>query len=210
MKPRDIVKTVGCIFIALGLFIVIGSLYINIRQQAMKKSAIAEFKNRVVASETILEEHPIDGTTSELTEGALQGGSAAVEGDILYMLRIPCIDSENPVREGVSAGVLADSLGHEPDTAYIGEGGNCVIAGHRNYSFGSFFNRLNEVKEGDMIYVDTATDSYSYTVVEIKVVEPEDLSVLEPTDTETLTLYTCTPLYLATHRLVIIANRIED
>ena len=211
MKPRDIVKTVGCIFIALGLFIVIGSLYINIRQQAMKKSAIAEFRNMVVASETILEEYPIDGTTPELTEeDASQGGSAAVEGDILYMLRIPCIDSENPVREGVSAGVLADSLGHEPDTAYIGEGGNCVIAGHRNYSFGSFFNRLNEVKEGDTIYVDTATDSYSYTVVSVKVVEPEDLSVLEPTDAETLTLYTCTPLYLATHRLVIIANRIED
>ena len=211
MKSRYIVKIIGCIFIALGIFIVIGSLYINIRQQAMKKSAIAEFKNMVVASETILEEHPIDGTTPELTEeDASQGGSVAVEGDILYMLRIPCIDSENPVREGVSAGVLADSLGHEPDTAYIGEGGNCVIAGHRNYSFGSFFNRLNEVKEGDMIYVDTATDSYSYAVVEIKVVEPEDLSVLEPTDTETLTLYTCTPLYLATHRLVIIANRTDD
>lgn len=176
----------------------------------MKKSAIAEFKNMVVASEAVPEEHPIDDVTSELTGVASQGGSAAVEGDILYMLRIPCIDSENPVREGVSAGVLADSLGHEPDTAYIGEGGNCVIAGHRNYSFGSFFNRLNEVKEGDMIYVDTATDSYSYTVVGIKVVEPEDLSVLEPTDTETLTLYTCTPLYLATHRLVIVANRIDD
>lgn len=176
----------------------------------MKKSAIAEFKNMVAASEAVPEEHPIDDVTSELTEVASQGSSAAVEGDILYMLRIPCIDSENPVREGVSAGVLADSLGHEPDTAYIGEGGNCVIAGHRNYSFGSFFNRLNEVKEGDMIYVDTATDSYSYKVVSVKVVEPEDLSVLEPTDTETLTLYTCTPLYLATHRLVIIANRIDD
>ena len=210
MKPRYIVKIIGCIFIALGIFIVIGSLYINIRQQAMKKSAIVEFKNMVVASKAVPEEHPIDDVTSELTEDASQGGSAAVEGDILYMLRIPCIDSENPVREGVSAGVLADSLGHEPDTAYIGEGGNCVIAGHRNYSFGSFFNRLNEVKEGDMIYVDTATDSYSYTVVEIKVVEPENLSVLEPTDNETLTLYTCTPLYLATHRLVIVANRIED
>ena len=69
-----------------------------------------------------------------------------VEGDILYILRIPSIDSENPVREGVSMGVLEDALGHEEDTAYIGAKGNCVIAGHRNYNFGQFFNRLDEVE----------------------------------------------------------------
>ncbi|MBR6308216.1 MAG: class D sortase [Lachnospiraceae bacterium] len=210
MKFRVIIKILGCIFIAAGLFIVVGSMYINFRQQAMKKSAIEEFYDKITIKEVPLESIANDEAISETASEAASAGSTMAEGDILYMLRIPSIDSENPVREGVSAGVLADSLGHEPGTAYIGECGNCVIAGHRNYSFGSFFNRLNEVEIGDTIYVDTATDSFAYIVKEIKVVEPEDLSVLEQTETETLTLYTCTPLYIATHRLVIVAQLKTD
>ena len=186
----------------------------------MRQAAIMDFKNMVSSQNynprRIEDEEENAGDddqseTDKATDEGVNNTDAArpmpSEGDILYVLRIPCIDSENPVREGVSLGVLADSLGHEPGTAFIGEEGNCVIAGHRNYSFGSFFNRLDEVTVGDEIYVDSATFSLCYTVTDIKVVEPEDLSVLEDTDEETLTLYTCTPIYLATHRLVITAKR---
>ena len=213
MKRFKIVKIIGCGFIIAGLVLILGSLVINISQQAVRKAVIAEFKeqiNRSADSEAGANkgEQP---SGSEVTIGAeVQGEespSEPLEGDILCILRIPSIESESPVREGVSGGILADSLGHEPGTAMVGEPGNCVIAGHRNYTFGQFFNRLNEVKIGDNIYVDTATETYSYVVTDIKVVEPEDLSVLESTVTETLTLYTCTPLYLATHRLVIVAER---
>lgn len=216
MKIRIIIKIFGLILIAAGLFIIAGSLYINTRQLAMKKNAVTEFNNMVAERKATAQkspaESPAESDASEPEESvtAAQSGEDVAEGDILYMLRIPSIDSENPVREGVSAGVLADSLGHEPDTAYIGEGGNCVIAGHRNYSFGSFFNRLNEVKIGDVIYVDTVSDSFTYVADEIMVVEPEDLSVLLPADEDILTLYTCTPLYIATHRLVIVAHRMTE
>ena len=88
--------------------------------------------------------------------------------------------------------------------------GNCVIAGHRNYTFGTYFNRLNEVQVGDMIYFDTRTETYAYQVSEIQVVEPDDLEILDDRDSEQLTLYTCTPLYIATHRLVVIADRVEE
>ena len=212
MKHKIIIKIFGWIFIAAGLIIIVGSLYINLRQQAMKESAVTEFNNMVAERKATAQEDPAESDASEPEENVVQAQSdeEVTEGDILYMLRIPSIDSENPVREGVSADVLADSLGHEPDTAYIGEGGNCVIAGHRNYSFGSFFNRLNEVKIGDVIYVDTVSDSFAYVVDEIMVVEPEDLSVLLPSDEDILTLYTCTPLYIATHRLVIVAHRMTE
>ena len=90
-----------------------------------------------------------------------------------------------------------------------GEEGNCVIAGHRNYNFGKFFNRLDEVEENDLIYIDSPTQTYTYVVKEIKVVEPTDVEILDPVEgKQQLTLYTCTPLYIATHRLVIIAERI--
>ena len=187
----------------------------------MRQAAITEFKNMISSKafkpQTLEGEEESVAITDDIreekdtTKEGEDNTNAAItmpsEGDILYMLRIPCIDSENPVREGVSLGVLADSLGHEPGTAFIGEEGNCVIAGHRNYSFGSFFNRLDEVSIGDQIYVDTEDGSLCYTVFDITVVEPDDLSILEDTGEETLTLYTCMPLYLATHRLVIVAKR---
>jgi len=193
MNKTVLKKTIGLILIALGLGILLSSIALNVRQYVSKKNTVKTFKEML--------------TDTEADEPS--AGNPAVTGDMLYILRIPAIDSENPVREGVTNSVLADSLGHESGTGYIGENGNCVIAGHRNYTFGKFFNRLNEVEVNDLIYVDTADETYTYAVKEIKVVEPEDLSVLESTpDKETLTLYTCTPIYIATHRLVIIAERI--
>ena len=193
MNKTVLKKTIGLILIALGLGILLSSIALNVRQYVSKKNTVKAFEEMVADSDA---EKPT-------------AGNPAVTGDMLYILRIPSIDSENPVREGVTNSVLADSLGHESGTGYIGEAGNCVIAGHRNYTFGKFFNRLDEVELNDLIYVDTADDTYTYVVKAIKVVEPDDLSVLEDTpDSETLTLYTCTPIYIATHRLVIIAERI--
>ncbi len=203
MKRRSIFRFIGYMFITAGVLLILGCLFINIKQQIMRKVALEEFKTKIE------EAYNSEETFDESSEPEIiPGGNEAVEGDILYILRIPSIDSENPVREGVSMGVLEDALGHEEDTAYIGAKGNCVIAGHRNYNFGQFFNRLDEVQVNDLIYVDTAKQTFSYVVTDIKVVEPTDLSVLEPTEEEVLTLYTCTPIYIATHRLVITAERI--
>ena len=195
MKNKSFVKLLtGIILMSLGCGVILSSVLVNIKQHVSQEKLISEFKESVVQSESA---DVVDEPTTE---------NPAIAGDVLYNLRIPAIESENPVREGVSKGVLADSLGHEPDTAYIGEQGNCVIAGHRNYTFGKFFNRLDEVKKGDLIYVDTRTGTKEYAVTEIKVVEPTEVSVLEDTGVEQLTLYTCTPIYVATHRLVIIAR----
>ncbi|MBP5659730.1 MAG: sortase [Lachnospiraceae bacterium] len=165
MKTK-LIRLVGSVLIISGLFLFLGSLFINVRQQAMKKKALEEFKEQIAHNESFFKEVPIEagpseGTSIPVTEQETEEeAEAPSEGDILCILRIPCIDSENPVREGVSGGVLADSLGHEPETSMVGDKGNCVIAGHRNYTFGQYFNRLNEVSLGDMIYVDTATDTY--------------------------------------------------
>ena len=207
---RKIINLVGGLLIIIGLLVVFGSLILNIEQRAMQDVAIAEFKAEMRNNEKPIE---VDDKTTDVTHEETEDKNESenvptpIEGEILCILRIPCIESESPVREGVSQGVLADSLGHEPDTAAVGEVGNCVIAGHRNYSFGKYFNRLDEVNIGDLIYIDTLDETLSYEVTGIKVVEPTDLSVLDQTDEEILTLYTCTPIYIGTHRLVITAKR---
>ena len=69
----------------------------------------------------------------------MKSSDDSLPGDMLYMLRIPSIDSENPVREGIDGAVLKDSLGHDTNSSYAGTNGKCVIAGHRNYTFNFFF-----------------------------------------------------------------------
>ncbi len=225
-----IMKAAGVILLAAGVFLVAISILLNLLQYSAAREEIREYKAVLAHSEAESESaHLVSGgeTKSEndtinsqikqddmgadeemRQEEPLEAKEQQKEGvaEPLYILRIPKIDSENLVREGTTGSVLADALGHEPGTALIGEGGNCVIAGHRNYSFGKFFNRLGEVEVGDEIYVDAPEGTYSYRVSEIKVVEPDQVEILDETDEEQLTLYTCTPIYIATHRLVIIAK----
>ena len=199
-------RITGAVLLVFGLFLIIASISINVIQAREKESALASF----------YEAQPIPEAEGLSDDGlktvSLEDGDDTLFGtdDILYVVRIPKIDSKEPVKEGTNKSALSASLGHEPDTASPGEVGNCVIAGHRNYNFGKYFNRLDEVEVGDEIFVDTRDTTYKYKVSEIKVVNPEDIEILDPTDDEQLTLYTCTPIYIATHRLVVIAKRTEE
>ena len=88
-----------------------------------------------------------------------------------------------------------------------GETGNAVIAGHRD----TFFRPLRNVRLGDEIFVDTPQGHIEYRVTSLRVVHPRDLSVLDPTDDEVLTLITCYPFTLlgsAPDRFIVRAARI--
>ena len=211
-------KAAGIIILAAGLLLIGASLLLNYLQYSTSSRAVKEFKEDLTINEavtvtesganvTVLDAQKPSFEEKELSTPKFTKETPASTNDALYVLRIPRIDSENLVREGVGKAVLRDALGHDPRTSYIGEGGNCVIAGHRNYSFGKFFNRLNEVEIGDEIYVDAPEGTYNYRVTEVKVVTPDQVEILNNTEDEQITLYTCTPIYIATHRLVIIAKR---
>ena len=193
MKKR---KVFGCILACAGAALLFGSLGLNLYQHHTAEEMIESFYEQTESQ-------------SEMTSDT-QEDTKEEESDVLCVLRIPKIDSTNPVVEGTSSSSLSAALGHETSTAYPGEVGNCVIAGHRNYTFGKFFNRLDEIEIGDLLYIDVEDDTYTYEVTEVKVVEPTEVEILESDgETEQLTLYTCTPIYVATHRLVIVAERVE-
>lgn len=205
---RRMRRPIGIVLILLGILLIGGSLVNNIAQRMAKDRAIAEFEKLRVISQNAMDDRETAGENAAGTDED-EGGTDLDDG-VICMLRIPDIDSEEPVKDGSSRGVLAAALGHMEGTAYPGETGNCVIAGHRNYSFGKFFNRLDEVAVGDLIYIDTLDATYTYQVREIKVVEPDALEILDETENEQLTLFTCTPIYIASHRLVVIADRVTD
>ncbi|MCL2499787.1 MAG: class D sortase [Defluviitaleaceae bacterium] len=127
------------------------------------------------------------------------------------ILTIDRIGLKLPIMDGVKEPELRIAPGHIPQTAVIGEIGNAVIAGHRNYTFGSMFNRLNEMENGDVIGFQAMSGQYmAFEVFEILVITPDNqIAFIQPQNESIITLYTCTPIREATHRLLVRAKKIE-
>jgi sortase A len=120
-------------------------------------------------------------------------------------LIIPAIKVDVPVVEGVDWEQLKKGAGHLIGSANPGERGNVFIAGH-NDIYGEIFRDLEELKIGDEILVYAGQQNFRYIVRATRIVEPDDLSVMEPTSTPILTLLTCYPYMIDSHRLVVIAE----
>src|SRR5207344_2603970 len=104
---------------------------------------------------------------------------------------IPKIRLEVAVLPGTDDHTLDRGAGHIEDTPQPGAAGNSGIAGHRD----GFFRGLQDIAAGDAIELDTLEGTHVYRVERTWVVEPEDVSVLDPTPTRALTLVTCYPFY---------------
>lgn len=109
----------------------------------------------------------------------------------LAVLRIPKIRLEVAVLRGTDDFTLNRAVGHIDDTALPGTDGNSGIAGHRD----GFFRGLKDIGPEDVIELETVRGKEVYRVERIWVVDPEDVSVLDPTPTRSLTLVTCYPFY---------------
>jgi sortase A len=109
----------------------------------------------------------------------------------LAVLRISKVHLEVPVLEGTDDLVLNRGVGHIAGTVRPGEAGNIGIAGHRD----GFFRVLKDVRPGDTIELETPTRADTFVVEQIVLVDPDDVSVLQPRSVSSLTLVTCYPFY---------------
>lgn len=125
---------------------------------------------------------------------------------IIGILKIPKLDLRVAIGEGSDNDSMRYTVGHFPNTSKPGEQGNFAVIGHRSYRYGQFFNRLDELKKGDLLEVKSGKHTYTYKVTESVVVKPEDTWILDDTANATITLVTCTPVRIATHRLVVRGN----
>jgi len=112
------------------------------------------------------------------------------------------------VVEGDDGKTLRRAAGHVPGTALPGQSGNVGITAHRD----TFFRPLRNIQLDDLITITTLQGEYRYRVVSTKVVNPEDVAVLDPSGGETLTLVTCHPFYFvgaAPNRFIVRAERVR-
>lgn len=150
---------------------------------------------------------PDAGATTTTT--AVPPAPPTPTGEAVAIMRIPKIDLEKAVVEGVSVDALKAGPGHYPTTPMPGQPGNAAIAGHRT-TYGAPFFRLDELKPGDPIQVTTRQGEFTYEVTESKIVAPTQNEVLDPTEENILTLTTCNPRYSAAQRLIVVAKLVDN
>ncbi|MBC8389905.1 MAG: class E sortase [Actinobacteria bacterium] len=124
-------------------------------------------------------------------------------------ISIQGIDLEWIVNEGTDTETLKKGPGHIVETSLPGNIGRCTISGHRT-TYGSPFNRVDELEKGDLIYLETIrNDIFIYVVKGQIIVNPEDVYIIQGAGKRELLLTTCHPKYSEAKRLIIIAELIN-
>lgn len=135
-----------------------------------------------------------------------------LNGDgVMGYVEIPKIDVYLPVYHGTGEEALAQGAGHLDVTALPigGEGNHSVISAHRGLPSAELFTRLDEMEMGDVFYIHVLDRTLAYEVDQIEVILPEELALLQPEEGKDLvTLLTCTPYAVNTHRLLVRGARI--
>ena len=148
------------------------------------------------------------GTGTDLEYNSILDANGA---GLMARLRIPSIDLDLPVYHGTADQTLLEGLGHLEGTS-LPVGGvvtRAVITGHRGLANATMFTNLDKVGEGDTFTAEVFGEVLTYRVVETKVVEPEQTEELRADpDRDLVTLVTCTPLGINTHRILVTGERI--
>ncbi len=168
---------VGRLLIVIGCGCLVAVAMGYLEAASFQRTAAATFERELAA--------PAPSTLPALDPAPVAPALHSVIG----RLEIPRLKVSVIVVEGDDEATLARAVGHLPDTALPWESGNAVFAGHRD----TFFRPLKNVREGDAIRMTTARGTFEYRVIRTQIVEPDDLSVLAPTPSRSLTLVTCYP-----------------
>jgi sortase A len=199
--------TLGVFFVAVAAWRYIDG--VSDSRQAMEDFARQRHQQQFTRAALLVNSQPPDLTLwSPQRIAAWQHASSTARPTPLAILRIPRIRLAVPVLEGTDDATLDRGLGHIDQTAIPGAEGNSGIAGHRD----GFFRGLKDVATGDDIELETLNGKEIYRIERIWLVMPEDVSVLDPTPTRTLTLVTCYPFYFvgsAPQRYIVRAIRTE-
>jgi len=170
-------------------------------EETKRSNDLVAFKATIPSSAS--SELPADriNTTPEQTlwsEGRIAAFTDSLSqptSDVLGILEIPRLSLEVPVYDGASDLHMDRGAARIDGTAMPGEPGNLGVAGHRD----GYFRVLKDIELGDEITITTVDGPESYVVLELRIVDPTAVEVLNPTLQQSVTLVTCYPFYFVGH-----------
>ncbi|MFD1039942.1 class D sortase [Virgibacillus byunsanensis] len=180
-------KKVSALLLLAGLtFLFIGG-YQWLKLESSQKNSLAEARD-------LLDKEGKSVTNSDETSSNSETNRATTfspsTGETAGILHIPKLNEDLPIVEGTDENELAKGVGHYQGTAYPLQNDQIVLSGHRD----TVFRRMGELELGDILTVQLPYGDFSYEIVETKIVDADDRSVIVPTaPDEVLTLTTCYP-----------------
>lgn len=178
----------------------------------------AESDNQVGESGPQMSDSAESDNQSDMDASSASASSADAEyqslldsgGGVMGTIRIPKISVKLPIYHGTSESALASGAGHLYGSSLPvgGKNTHAVLTGHRGLVEAAMFTRLDEMRVGDYFYIEVMGRTFGYQVDRITVIEPNDTSQLKIVPGEDrVTLMTCTPYGVNTHRLLVSAIR---
>lgn len=221
---RTVVRGTGEVLITLGLLVLLFLLWQLWWTDVVAGRSQGQLADRVSRSWTA--QQPTGSPPSAVQPSAVQPGAVQPgtvqdpkltlrNGEAFALIRIPRFGKNyvRPVVQGVSLDVLDRGVGHYPTSADPGAIGNFALAGHR-VTYAKPFNRIDELKKGDPIVIETARAWFVYRVVGYTIVTPDRVDVIAPVPQRPgqqptkrmMTMTACHPKYSARQRYVLFSE----
>lgn len=162
---------------------------------------------------TVILTDPFDEEAYEAITAHYEETFNIADNGLIGYIDIPKINVYLPIYHGTSTEVLERGAGHLENTAFPvgGKNTHSVISAHTAFPTETFFDYLTDMEEGDYFYIHVLNRVLTYQVDQIKVVLPDNTHDLYVEDGRDLvTLLTCTPYSINSHRLLVRGTRVED
>ncbi len=225
-KVRDMLMTAALFFIMLlGVAIFLYPTFSNWWNERTQSKVIDNYNKAVGVLDTSQKEAMLEKaraynqSLSELADplsdyGMLTDYNTVLKiagTEIIGYIDIPKINVHLPIYNGTSSDVLNVAVGHLEGTSLPvgGKGTHAVISAHRGLPSAKLFTELDKLTEDDQFSISVLDDIFTYEVDQINVVRPFEMDLLRPEPGRDLvTLMTCTPYGINTHRLLVRGHRI--
>ena len=185
----------------------------NISQEDIDsiKKSVGEYNNSLLNESVVLTD-PFDPNAFKNHDSDTYANMLNIDGDgIIAIIDVPKINIRLPVYHGTTDEILSESLGHLEGTSLPigGLGTHCVITGHTGLPNVKLFTDLTELKTGDVFYINVLNETLAYEIDNIAIVEPENTELLAISrERDYVTLLTCYPYGINSHRLLVRGTRI--
>ena len=171
----------------------------------------AQMYNADLAQNQVELTDPFVESKSAIKSGLIYNNLLNIDkSGMMCYLEIPCINVNLPVFHGTAASTLERGIGHLEGSSLPvgGKSTHAVLTGHTGLNNAKLFTDLTEVKEGDLFFLHTLGKDLAYRVIEIEVVLPEETQdLLIRKGKDLVTLITCTPYVVNSHRLFVTGIR---
>lgn len=225
MKKPRLLTLFSVILIVAGIGLALYPTISNILAQKHASEAITNYQDEIQD----MDEEKIDAVKESMKQYNEQLGNAVAQdqteeeqasvshvdmlgiGEVIGYLTVPVINVNLPIYNGTSQDVLAKGVGYIPETSFPlgGESTHCVLTGHRGLPDAKLFTDMDKVQIKDQFYIHVLDEVLAYEVDQIKVVDPDDTSDLDIVKgKDYVTLVTCTPYAVNTHRLLVRGHRV--